>query len=169
MQRRCSSSLSLSWGTHGAEPTAMTTGVPPLPPSVPPCPGAAAEPKAIEAPQGEPWMSTASPRRAPGRARGLRRALGTGASLPGNAVVGVPTGFWKEQDLSKSIYSQAGGTKPSQPLQAASVCHRTFPMGIRTWSVHPCSPRASSPCQPHPSTALDLGEGAPAPRAASLG
>lgn len=92
-------------------------------------------------------MSTASPRRAPGRARGRRRALGAsaGASLPGNAVVGVPTGFWKEQDLSKSIYSQAGGTKPSQPLQAASVCHRTFPMGIRTWSVHPLQPPGQLP------------------------
>lgn len=103
-----------------------------------------------EAAGGSPWPPagpsvTASPRR---RCR--------------NVVVGVPTGFWKQQDRARAFTAKPGAPhpQPPQPLRAVSVCRRTLPTGICSWSVYPCSP----PCQPHLSTALVLGEGVPAPQ-----
>lgn len=84
-----------------------------------------------------------------------------------NVVLGAPGGFWKEQDHVFTAKPGAPTPEHPQPLQAVSVCQKTFPMGILPVSVHPCS----SPRQPHPSSALVWGRGSSpaAPRAAPPG
>lgn len=72
-----------------------------------------------------------------------------------NVVVGASRGFWKQQDHAFTAKPGAPTPEHPQPLQAVSVCQRTFPMGILPVSVHPCSPPGQLP-PPAPS---QLGSG----------